>query len=230
MIAVSPYIKKLVGGIGCCLLIITATTAIAQTEIIVGYINNHPVAQAELDREISRHKSEVMNRLTQQYHLNDLSDFWSREFDGIKADDILKKTAWNALGSAIVQEQLVAGYGLWPYKNHKDFILNMEKVNAERQEMKTKGQVIYGPVLFTEQTFYEYKFSNAIIKLKDKLFPKPIAENLLLNHYEEMQKTVYTNTHYSFAEVRSRVETSFVDQAYNKLIADKLKNAQTTIK
>nr|WP_294894380.1 hypothetical protein [uncultured Pedobacter sp.] len=171
-----------------------------------------------------------MNELSQQYHLTDLSNFWSRKFDGVKASDILKKKAWDALIKAKVQEQLFNSLNLWPFKNSAELNTEMEKVNAEREKLKTAGKVIYGPVLFTQKSFYNYEFSNAIIKTKDKIFPRPIAETTLLEHYKKLKKTIYANADYDFEEVKSHIETSFIDEAYEKLVTSKIMQATVTIK
>lgn len=211
-------------------MILSAKNALAQTDEIVGYINNQPVERVELEREIQNNKAGVISQLTQQYKLTDLSNFWSITFDGVKSIDILYKKAWNVLIVAKVQEQLFTAQDLWPYKNTEDLKARMEKINAEREKMKAQGKVIYGPVLFSPKSFYDYEFSNAIIKIKDKLYPRPIAKTTLLAQFDKMKNTVYAKNNYPFEEVKSRVETAFIDEAYTQLVANKVADASLLVK
>nr|WP_294898244.1 hypothetical protein [uncultured Pedobacter sp.] len=225
-----PHLIKVVALVCCCIGLLITKVNYAQTNEIVGYINKQPIEQVEVNREMENHKSEVMNKLAKEYHLNSLSNFWSREFEGVKSVDILKKIAWEALVKAKVQEQLFSSQNLWSFKNYSDLKQQMKQVNAKRLKLKSTGKVIYGPVLFTEKTFYEYEFSNAIIKVKDKLYPRPIAEAKLINHYNELKKTVYANSNSGFKKLQTRVETSYIDKEYNNLITEKVKSAQVIIK
>lgn len=196
----------------------------------VANINGLPVTTAELKREMQKCRAAIYSQYARLYDISAVKDFWNTDFKGEKPIDALKSKALQNLIEIKVQQQLLEEQGLWLYKNYEIFLTALGQENQQRQQKAQRNEIIYGPLAYTEQTFFEYKFSNALVALKRNLAGDKIVinENLLMAHFEKLkEKGVYSNQK-TFATLKQQVKDSYVEEAYRKLIANKVAAVKVT--
>ena len=227
LIAHTLKVKKLIIVMMVGTLLISSLTGYGQTSSIVGSVNQQKTESKEVVREMNRLQAEVMNTFIKNHQLKDLQNFWTKDFDGKNPLQELRKTAIDKLITIKVQEELFKEHNLWPYVNYEALLKDMQEVNVTRDKMVQENKVIYGPVIFSERTFFDYQFSNAIIKVKANLKKSvfDVSDKALLLHLEKMKKGIFANNKESFDDLRSRIETSYIDQEYDKLIQQKRNTA-----
>ncbi|MFD1628759.1 hypothetical protein [Pseudopedobacter beijingensis] len=212
------------------LLIFTAfvSTARATTPKPVAYINNQPIEAAELKREMLRYRSVIYSEYAATYNLAEVKDFWNKEFKGIKPIDLLRNRALKALTEIKVQQQLLEEQNLWPYKNYGELQTALQQENEQRQQKVQRQEIIYGPVVYTEQVFFDYKFSNALIPLKRYLTGTkiPVTDSLLLNHYTLLRKEGIYSERKTFNNLKKQVQDNYIEREYEKLVAAMVKEAR----
>lgn len=118
---------------------------------IVARVDGLPIQKAELNREMTRYRAEV--------------------YAGhpVVPSEFLQKRALAALVKIKVQEIMLVKYQLWPYADYVALLNDLEQTNASRRKAASQGNVLYGPVVYDEMEFFDYRFSIAVIKLKQIL-------------------------------------------------------------
>lgn len=194
-----------------------------------GTLQDQDITEDEIQREMRKYRAEVFSLVTRKNGLkNSGSTFWQEaKVDGVKAMDILREKAMNSLTAIKVQEKMLVERGLWPYENYQEFLSDLKRTNESRRNMAAENRVIYGPVEFDEQTFFDYRFTNALIQLKHRLVAEGvivITEDDLENKFKKLQETVYKEEKYTLKEFTRQVRDAYIEDAYAALV-DKYANA-----
>lgn len=135
----------------------------------------------------------------------------------------LKDTVSAVLKKLKIQEKLAAEKNLWPYARYKDLLADMKAVNNNRKAAFEKNEILYGPIEFTEQDFYDYQFSNAVNSLKKLMEGNeiPVNEALLREYFNKLKQTVYSHEKYTFEKMKRQVKDAYMEEQY-RLIVNKL--------
>jgi hypothetical protein len=169
----------------------------------VGTVNGIVVTKEEVQREMTRYRAEVIGLIAD------------------KALGQLRNKALKALTLIKIQEQMLQKHRLAPYKSYSEFLDHLQRTNALRKEKVANGQIIYGPVEFSEQAFFDYRFSNAIIRLKQQLVAEqliPITKDRLQAQFSKMQQTVYAEKKFTFNDCYPQVREAYIEACYAELI------------
>ena len=112
-------------------------------------------------------------------------DFWVKEINGKFPADVLKKMTLDTLVRIRVQQIRARQAGIIGDFSYSAFLKSLESENKRRKEAKEKGQVIYGPVQYSEQVYYNYLLTNMIARLMDYLPGADLAltEEKLQSYY-----------------------------------------------
>jgi len=144
----------------------------------------------------------------------------------------LRQKAIDSLVAIKVQEKMLTERNLWPYSNYQEFLTDLKNYNANRRQMAANGQILYGPIEFDEQTFFDYRFHNALIQLKQRL----VAENIITitqddleKKFKKMQESVYQKEKYTLQAFTRQVRDAYIEDAYAVLIDQYSANAQSNI-
>jgi len=205
----------------------TSQAAITDSLQVAAYINKQPVEAGEFHREMLRYRAEIYSQFAKNHQSSGIGNFWNTAFNGVKPIDSLRGRALKALIVLKVQEQQLIQYNLWPYKNYNQLLEALRQTNTDRNNAVKKNEVIYGPVHYTEQSFYDYQFSNAIIKLKKVLRDSgkiKVNDSLLSVHFYQLKsKGVYSDKQ-SLDKVKNSVADSYIEQCYQHLIEGWISN------
>lgn len=178
------------------------------------------VTRDELNREMERCRATVINRIVTEHGITDMSGFWEKSFNGHLPQKIIQQQALDTLVVFKVQELLLQERGLWPYANYPELLSDLKVTNENRTRMASEGDVIYGPVNYTELIFFDYLFSNAIIQLKKRLIKEGelIAEEKeLWNHFKLLQNSIYKNGEL-YEDYTRQVYDDYVEKIYAEYI------------
>lgn len=202
------------------LLLCINTLSIASNKKIVAYIYKQPVEEAELKREMLRHRAAIYSEYAARFNLSDIRDFWNSTIGGEKPIDLLRDRALKTLINIKVQQSLLEQYQLWEYKNYPDLLKAFREENEQRKQKVLHNEIIYGPVEYTEQSFFDYKFNNALILLKKQLTGREIIvkDSALITHFAFLkQQRVYSEKKV-FNTVKNQVIESFTEKEYKKIV------------
>lgn len=188
----------------------------------IGTVDGVNVAKEEVRREMRRYRFEVYNFVASK----------KGEINGAESIEILRKKAIDSLAVIKVQEKLLTERNLWPYKDYQEFLTDLHNSNNNRRKLSANGQVIYGPVEYNEQTFFDYRFSNALIQLKQKLVAEKlitITDDNLQTKFKKLQETVYKEEKYTLSAFARQVKDAYIEEAYAALIKHYAQNAKRNL-
>jgi hypothetical protein len=191
--------------------------------LLVGKSNSNHISRLknidkrEVDREMERYRAVVYHQYAGK----------NNEYHSAKQN--LKDTAIAALRKLKIQEQLLAEKNLWSYSGYRDLLADMKITNEGRKLSLKNGEVIYGPIEFTEQTFYDYQMNNALITLKRLMEGKeiPVNDKLLKEYFTKLKQTIYSQEKYTFQKMKRQVKDAYVEEQYALLIYKMLFDAQS---
>lgn len=92
-----------------------------------------------------------------------------------------------------LQQQLAKKLGLVNDISYHAFQTELEVENQRRLSSLKNKEVFYGPIQYTEENYFQYKFSNLVIGIKNQLSEndfKPTDENLK-TYYEIVKDSLY---------------------------------------
>lgn len=156
----------------------------AEEETAVARVNGVPVAAAELRRALREVRAGV---------LADFSRPQSAAAKGEAPAEEMQRRARAKLVRLKVQQGLMREHGIWPEIDHAAFLRTFAAENERRRLALARGEVIYGPRAYTEESYFAYLFSNALIRLKAKLAESELrpTEEELQRYYELKKETEF---------------------------------------
>ena len=132
-------------------------------------IDQSPVSESEfrlhMRKDIALTYSDFMRKCPQQRGQR----FWETPCRGEVPLESLRKKTLKRLVHVKTLQALAVDVGLIPAFSYEDLLVSWEQDNRERRATKQAGGVIYGPVQSEFRDYYDYIFSNMVIRLKDKL-------------------------------------------------------------
>lgn len=172
--------------------------------------NFRNVDKREIDRETLRFRSIILSK-------------YQGKFPDAVVEQKLADTVLFTLKKLKLQEQLMAQKNLWPYSGYQNFLNDLKATNKKRKSQLKNNDVIFGPVEFTDRSFYDYQFGNAVTILKRMMEGNEILINdtLLEKHFNKQKKVVYAADKYTFENMKRQVKEAFVEEKY-KFFIDKL--------
>ncbi len=141
----------------------------------IGKVNGEPISSRFFRVELARQTAETYSYFHSKYGVEDSENFWTTPYGGEVPVEVARKKALAAIVRTIVQQKLAKEKGLADDISYAGFLNALKKENRERKEALRQNKVIYGPVEYTEDNYFNYVMSNLIIKLKSKLAEKELA-------------------------------------------------------
>lgn len=186
------------------------------------------VTSFELNREMERCRTLVINQLVTEYAITDMTDFWKKKYKGQTALEIMRQKTLDTLIVFKVQERLLKERNLWPYNHYSEFLRDLEKTNEAREKAAKEKATIYGPINYTERAFFDYQFGNAIIRLKKQLVEEGellVEEEALLSYFDKLKNTVYQQGE-RFEDYTRQVRDAYIEKIYALYIIKQKKQVE----
>lgn len=190
---------------------------------LVATIDGEPICAGEFNLISRKYKSIVIQEFRNNYNLNYDNQFWENHAYGISPAETLHKKTLEAIVQLKVQQLLAKKLGIVQDISFDGFIRTYELENKTRLEAKQNNKVIFGPTQYTQEVYYDYVFSNLVVKIKNRLKNKDlkISESTLKSIYERDKDSLYRMNDYvriqSVAIIKSFVSNSENLEMYNTL-------------
>ncbi len=154
-------------------------------EAVVASVNGKKITAMEMHYWMQQNRTNVYNDFYQRYKAGFDQQFWLADFEGVRPIDVLKLKALNDALGFKVQQILAAEIGIHVYLSHEQMIHEMHQVNAQRTQTYLSGELVYGPINYTLQTYYNYIIDSLALELRYLLALEEQC-NIIVGHFYEM--------------------------------------------
>ncbi len=206
-----------------------------QNNAFVAFVNNEGISIEMFRQQISKKRAAVISQFSNKYKITDYSGFWSSSFGNNQVPaNILKQMALDECIKIKVQQILAKKNGIVKDISYKSFLLRLKEENKNRRKAVSESKVIYGPVEYSEASFFDHLLSIQIIELKKHLSAKAfdLSESSLNKFYETWKDSLFKKKnsskgerYFQFDSIKSTVKTNLVDYEFDKLIDKMIKSA-----
>jgi hypothetical protein len=177
-------------------------------------VNGVQIHVNEFLKAIQANKVQVTDYFHNKYNAQQSASFWSTSYEGEIPLEVIKKKALEDCVSIKIQQMIAKEQGVMSDISYKGFMKNLKTENHRRQRAIKNNEVIFGPVQYTEDAYFEYVMSNGVLEVKNKLMEndwKP-DEQQLKQFYETKKSILYQAT--PSVKVQ-QITLSFLDEGWN---------------
>ncbi len=144
---------------------------------VVLTVNNYPVGREEFVWFMEQQRAGVFQYVKTKCDLDYGKDFWDKPCDGNTPRMLLQKRTIEKIVSEKVQQILFKELGLISDISYSSFLVNLERLNQEREKAVQNKQVIYGPVRYTQLQYYGHWMTTMQIQAKEILAKRQFDAN-----------------------------------------------------
>jgi PPIC-type PPIASE domain. len=161
-------------------------------------VNGEPISVRELEHRMQADRSQVVQYFREKYNAEDNAGFWEKSYNGETPLDTLRKKALDECVKIKVQQILAQKKGIIKGISYSAFLKELDKENKRRAEAVKNNEVIYGPVKYAEDAYFEDVFAKMIITLKGELEGNEITftDKDLQEYYETAKGKLFKNQDY----------------------------------
>ncbi|MGO4347434.1 hypothetical protein AB4Z45_18265 [Paenibacillus sp. MCAF9] len=135
---------------------------------IVATVNGEPIRYGELSIMMQRKRSDAVRYFYDNYQAEDSANYWTTIYGKEKPMDWLKAAALDEAVQIKMQQIIAKNEGIVQRIDYIDFRENWVLENNRRKKAAEQKQLIYGPLQYEENAYYEYVFSNMVLQYKEK--------------------------------------------------------------
>lgn len=159
-------------------------------------INGMPVPEDEYKLHLSSSIAITYNYFHHKYGAKDHDDFWTTSYEGEVPLEYVKAKTNEKLIHIKVLQKLAIEEGLIHDFHYDDFLVKWDEDNRRGKATHEAGGIIYGPIKNSIRNYYNYLFSNLVIKLKRKLNQTRFAasDSTLKSYYETIKGEYFRYT------------------------------------
>ena len=159
----------------------------------VATVNGESISVKEFRQMIDKGKASIYKYFKDKFGVDGSGNFWNSSYGGESPVDRVKKEAMDEGARIKVQQILARQKGAVDDISYSAFLKKLDKENKRREEAVKKREVIFGPVHYNPQDYFDYLFSNMLISLKEKLAGTEIkfTKDGLKNYYESVKENLY---------------------------------------
>jgi len=143
-------------------------TANVNIQEIVATVNGEPIRYGELSIMMQRKRSDAVRYFYDNYQAEDSANYWTTIYGKEKPMDWLKAAALNEAVQIKMQQIIAKNAGIVQRIDYIDFREDWMLENNRRKKAAEQKQLIYGPLQYEENAYYEYVFSNMVLQYKEK--------------------------------------------------------------
>ncbi|MCD9026108.1 hypothetical protein [Cohnella silvisoli] len=136
---------------------------------IVASVNGEPIRYGEFAMIMERKRSEAVRYFYDKYGAEDIAEYWTTAFGKETPIEWLKSAALDETARIKVQQIIARDEGVVKRIDYSDFRNDWIQENELRHKAEEKKELIYGPLQYDENVYYEYVFSNTVLQVKEKL-------------------------------------------------------------
>ncbi len=128
-------------------------------------VNDQSVPLEEFLLVAARKKALVYDHFYKKYGVQPNRAFWNSSYGDETPFKLLKDMVVKDLVQIKIIQQLALNYGLVNDISYSSFLDRMKKENRRREVAVKRGEVIYGPIQYSREVYYDYVNSNLSIDL-----------------------------------------------------------------
>ena len=168
---------------------------------VVATVNGEPLAYGEFMLFFRLLKPRVISELRNKSGAEYSPEFWSTDMGGVTPLGILKKRTMDTLVQVKIQQICAYHAGIVHDIGYREFLNALATENQRRLSAKKAGTVIYGPVQYSKEVYYNYLFSNAVSRLKEHLAGVEfgLTEEKLRETYEKVKDSLFRSGYHTVA-------------------------------
>lgn len=171
-----------------------------EREAVIATIDGVPVTLAEYERAVRRNRPRVLNHFFPQFKTCETPEFWTTSFAGEIPLELLKQTALDESVMVKIRQMIAKDYDVVQDISHKAFLEQLAAENERRAKAIAGQQVVYGPVRYSEDAYFEYYMTRLAAAVKQKLEQeerrRATCEQTLWNYYCSCRTELYLNPGY----------------------------------
>lgn len=232
---------------GCLVLSVCASAALAKEKLApkepaagsseaIATVDGMPIVMPEFEKAARRNMSGILSYFHEKYGASQTSGFWTSSFGGEVPLAVLKQKALDDAVRMKIRQRIAADEGALGDISYSGFLRGLEQENARRTKAVANHEVIYGPVQYDEDTYFEYVMTNATTAVKRGMLAdlrSHAEEQTLRAFYEQHKQELYQTP--GSARVLS-LSVSFLnadheaDPAMKEKAAARLREAEAKLK
>lgn len=190
--------------------VLAGAASLAAEDVVVARMDGQTIVRREVEFSLSSFRATIAREVAAQ--------------DPARAETlrVIVRQAIARAAENKVQWMLAAERGLVSDAGYGTFRTAWLEENNRRRRQIEKGEVLYGPVAFSEEAFYEYALSHAILQLKGILVPSPSSDRIRAL-YDSVAPTAFrkherlrlarVTTAASSVEVRERLRVDLMNSS-----------------
>lgn len=161
--------------------------------LVVARVNAEPITYNEYKYFLDRNRAGVIKYFRNNCGLAYGANFWVATCNSQNPKRYLSEKSLKEAVVTKAQQVVAKKYGVASNITYQQFLVSLEKENKRRLKAVKQNQVIFGPVQYTEKGYYDYLFSNLVIKLKKELAKTEFDLNNQILHaqYEELKDSLF---------------------------------------
>ncbi|GIO34589.1 MULTISPECIES: peptidyl-prolyl cis-trans isomerase [Paenibacillus] len=159
----------------------------------IATVNGEPVQVNEFQRAVQANKARVIDYFYEKYGAVQSASFWTASYGGEVPIERLKKKALEESVNLKIQQIIAKEQGVLTDIRYSVFLQNLSDENERRKKAIEKKEVVFGPAQYTEDAYFEYVMTNAILSVKKRFMEhdwKP-DEHQLKQFYETKKSELY---------------------------------------
>jgi len=136
---------------------------------IAAFIDNEPIAAGEVRMQMRRLRAQVFDYFSRTYGAKDSPDFGNLRFLGESPAIVLRDRALDSCVRIKTEQMIARNERLVDKIDFVSFVREFQLVNKQRFQTVMQGGIIYGPVTYHIDSYFDYLYSNMMIDLQKKL-------------------------------------------------------------
>lgn len=148
---------------------------------VAAYVEDYPIYIGEMRLAIEQIKSDTVMYFIDTHGAVQGKDFWEQEFDGENPREKLIGDALMLAARYKKEQIMMLDFGVITetQMSFETFCKELKDENRSRREAEKNGEIIYGPVEYTKQGYYDYLHNNRLLDLRWKVNEKITGDNSL---------------------------------------------------
>jgi len=182
---------------------------------LIATVDSDGITAQELKLCEQKFKTSVILEYKTMFNLNYDENFWDNTSVGESPAQLLRKKALNEAIEIKIQQQLTREIGLIKDISYKAFLEDYKNENQRRKVDIINHKVIYGPTQLSEENYFNYLFSNVVLRLKQELYRRKF------NHSEAQLRLLYENEKDSLYKLPDLLVVRRITISTDRMHADK---------
>lgn len=190
----------------------------------VASIDGEKISVKEFNQRVNSDRSDIYSYFKSKYSVDDSTKFWTANYNGEVPAEKVKRAALEECKKIKAQQILAKKKGIVSDITYDKFLKDMKAENARRNTAVSRGQIIYGPINYDENTYFTDSFSKMVISLKEKLVEDgdiKFNDNDLKEYYNSIKDKLYT------VNESVTIERVFISYISDKGVVDEVKKKET---